>query len=219
VGDLAGAGHLGVEVSADLGSALLGADVVIDFSIARAFDDVLRAALKAKVACLSGTTALSAESQARIDEAGATIAVLWAPNMSMGVQVLATLARQAVQALPGYDVEVVEAHHNDKADAPSGTATYLVRAVQQAREELEPVFGREGQVGKRRATEIGVHALRGGGVVGDHTVHLIGEHDRIEITHRAMNRDLFAEGALRAARWLVGRKPGRYQLADVLEDA
>jgi 4-hydroxy-tetrahydrodipicolinate reductase len=121
--------------------------------------------------------------------------------------------------LPGYDVEVVETHHNQKADAPSGTATFLVKSVQAARAELEPLFGREGQVGRRKATEIGVHAVRGGGVVGDHTLHLIGEHDRIEITHRAINRDLFAQGALTAARWLARQEPGRYQLADVLDSS
>ena len=137
--------------------------------------------------------------------------------MSVGVQVLAKLVREAVSALGvDYDVEIVETHHNQKADAPSGTATFLEEAARSARPELVAQHGREGQVGKRKPNEIGMHAIRGGGVVGDHTVHLIGEHDRIEITHRAMRRELFAAGALRAARFVAGKEPGRYTLADVI---
>ena len=120
-----------------------------------------------------------------------------------------------------YDIEIVEAHHNRKADAPSGTATFLLQAAQEARlgqslSEGRAVHGREGMVGAREPDEIGVHAIRGGGVVGDHSIHLIGDYDRIEITHRAMQRDLFASGALRAARWLVDQPAGVYALADVV---
>jgi 4-hydroxy-tetrahydrodipicolinate reductase len=170
------------------------------------------------VALVSGTTGLSPESRALLDEVAGEIAVLWAPNMSLGVQVLARLVREAVASLgPSYDVEVVETHHNQKADAPSGTATLLVQAAQAARPELQPRHGREGQLGPRQPQEIGVHALRGGSVVGDHSVHLVGAFDRLEISHRAMSRDLFAAGALRAARFVAGRAPGRYTLADVLD--
>ncbi len=216
VGDLAGVGHLGVEVSADLSSALLGADVVIDFSIATAFDAVARAAMAAGVALVSGTTRLGPESQALLERAAEKIPVLWAPNMSVGVHLIGRLLEQAVTALGDYDIEIVEAHHNQKADAPSGTAMFLLEAAQRARAGTAPVFGREGQVGARAATEIGVHALRGGGVIGDHTVHLIGKFDRIAITHQAISRDLFAAGALSAARFVAGRAPGRYALADTL---
>jgi 4-hydroxy-tetrahydrodipicolinate reductase len=216
IGVLAGIGEIGVAVDPDIGSALLGADVMIDFSIAPAFDGMLRAAMKQGVAVVSGTTRLPPESIALIDKAATKIPVLWAPNMSVGVQVLANVVRKAVAALGAdYDVEVVESHHNQKADAPSGTATFLVEAAQDAREGLVPQHGREGQVGKRKPEEIGVHAIRGGGVVGDHTVHLIGEFDRIELTHRAMRRELFASGALRAARFVVGKPAGRYALADL----
>ncbi len=217
IGDLAGAGHAGVEVSEDLGSALLGADVLIDFSIAAAFDGMLRAARKAGVAVVSGTTRLPPASHALMDEAAADIAVLWAPNMSVGVHVLGQLVGQAVRALGDYDIEIVETHHNQKVDAPSGTATFLRECAEAARPGLEPVFGREGQPGARRRNEIGMHALRGGGVLGDHTVHLIGAHDRLSISHRAISRDLFAAGALRAARFVAGKPAGRYQLADTLE--
>jgi 4-hydroxy-tetrahydrodipicolinate reductase len=220
VGSLAGHDEAGVVVSADLASALLGCDVLIDFSVATAFDAMIRTAARQGVAVVSGTTRLSEASLTNLNRAAEKIPVLWAPNMSLGVQLLAQLVRQAVGALcgpmGGYDVEVVEAHHNRKLDAPSGTATYLVEAAQQALPELEAVHGREGMVGTRKPTEIGVHALRGGGIVGDHSVHLIGEYDRIEINHRAMSRELFAAGALRAAHWLVGQSAGRYQLADVL---
>ncbi|MBW2457341.1 MAG: 4-hydroxy-tetrahydrodipicolinate reductase [Deltaproteobacteria bacterium] len=218
VGELAGVGPLGVELSADLGSALLGAEMVIDFSVAAVFDEMLRGAIKAGLPVVSGTTMLSDASQALLARAAETIAVLWAPNMSLGVQVLARLVEQAVAALPGYDVELCETHHGRKIDAPSGTATMLVdRAVAARRDLQDRVHGRQGEVGQRRPTEVGVHALRGGGVVGDHSLHLLGPFDRLEITHRAMSRDLFAEGALRAARFLLGRSPGRYDLADLLD--
>lgn len=216
VGELAGAGTMGVAVGADVASGLLGADVVIDFSTAAAVDGLVRAAAHAGVAVVSGTTRLSAESEALLDKVSARIPVLWAPNMSVGVQVLADLVRRAVAVLGDYDVEIVEAHHNRKTDAPSGTATMLVQAAQRGRMGLRPVHGREGDVGARQPDEIGVHAVRGGGVVGDHSVHLIGEFDRLEITHRAMGRELFAAGALRAARWLAGRPAGRYELDRVI---
>jgi 4-hydroxy-tetrahydrodipicolinate reductase len=215
-GELAGAGNLGVAVDADLASGLLGADVVIDFSLPDAFDRMIRAAVKAKVAVVSGTTRLSPASEVLLAEAARTIPVLWAPNMSVGVQLLARIVEEAVKALgASYDVEIVETHHNEKIDAPSGTATFLREAAQRAR-DLSPVYGREGLVGARKSNEIGVHAVRGGGVVGDHTVHLIGPFDRLEITHRAMSRELFAAGALSAARWIAGRPAGRYTLADVI---
>ncbi len=217
IGELSGVGHLGVELSADLGSALLGADVIIDFSVAAAFDGMLRGALQAGVPVVSGTTMLNEASEALIDRAGATIAVLWAPNMSLGVQVLARLVEQAVAALPTYDVELCETHHNRKIDAPSGTAAMLVERAVAARAGLEAVHGRHGHVGARPPSEVGVHALRGGGIIGDHSLHLLGDHDRIEITHRAVSRELFAEGALRAARFVARRAPGRYALADLLD--
>lgn len=216
VGEVAGVGTLGVAVGPDVASGLLGADVVIDFSTAGAVEALLRSAAHACVSVISGTTRLSTESEALLDRTAKKVPVLWAPNMSVGVHLLADLVRRAVQALGEYDVEVIEAHHNRKTDAPSGTATYLVEAAQRGREGLVPVYGREGDVGARRAGEIGVHAVRGGGIVGDHAVHLVGEFDRIELTHRAMSRELFAAGALRAARWIRGRAAGRYELAQVI---
>jgi 4-hydroxy-tetrahydrodipicolinate reductase len=139
--------------------------------------------------------------------------------MSLGVQVLAELAAEAVRRLgPEFDVEISEMHHRAKVDAPSGTGLRLAEAVREVR-ELRPVTGRSGIVGARTRDEIGVLAFRGGDVIGDHTVHLLGPGERLELTHRATNRDLFAQGALRAARWLVKQQPGRYTLRDVLDAA
>jgi 4-hydroxy-tetrahydrodipicolinate reductase len=216
-GELAGVGHLGVAVSADAAAGLLGADVVIDFSRAEAVPHLLNLAMRARVAVVSGTTRLDATGERLLDEAGRVVPVVWAPNTSVGVQVLAEIVTLAVQKLGvGFDVEIVETHHRAKIDAPSGTAERLRRAVEDARGALSGVHGREGNVGPRRPEEIGVLALRGGDVIGDHTVHLLGPGERIELTHRATSRDLVARGALRAARFVAGRPAGRYTMADVL---
>ncbi|HEY4121105.1 MAG TPA: 4-hydroxy-tetrahydrodipicolinate reductase [Byssovorax sp.] len=217
IGEAAGVETAGVVMSADLSAGLLGADVAIDFSNAAAVPELLRAAMRARVAVVSGTTRLEPAAERLLDEAAKVIPVLWSPNTSVGVHLLAELVTRAIQKLgPGYDVEVIEAHHRAKVDAPSGTAMRLVDAAKAARAELEPVFGREGNVGPRVEREVGVHAVRGGDVIGEHTVHLLGPGERIELTHRATSRDLFARGALRAARFLVGKPPGRYAMVDVL---
>jgi 4-hydroxy-tetrahydrodipicolinate reductase len=136
--------------------------------------------------------------------------------MSLGIQVLSDLVAEAARRLgPGFDIEITEVHHRQKVDAPSGTALRLAEAAKSVR-ELETVTGREGIVGARRPGELGVFGIRGGDVIGDHTVHLLGLGERLELTHRATSRDLFAHGAIRAARWIVGQRPGRYSLADVL---
>ncbi len=217
VGEVAGAGNLGVEVTADASSALLGADVVIDFSTPLALCHLVQRVLRAKIALVSGTTRLDAAAERLLDEAAKIVPVLWAPNTSVGVQVLAELVTLAARKLGmSYDVEIVEAHHKAKVDAPSGTAERLRKAVEEARRDLRPVYGREGNAGPRKAEEIAVLAMRGGDVIGDHSVHFLGQGERIELTHRATHRDLFARGALRAARFLVGQKPGRYSMVDVL---
>ncbi|MEZ4221605.1 MAG: 4-hydroxy-tetrahydrodipicolinate reductase [Polyangiaceae bacterium] len=217
LGDLAGVGHLGVEATADVGSGLLGADVVIDFSTAAAVPALLASAARAGVAVVSGTTNLSAAGLQAVDKAAEAVPVLWAPNTSLGVQVLAELVRQAVSRLgPGYDVEIVEIHHRRKVDAPSGTAKRLADAARSVRSELREVSGREGEVGARTAEEMGVFGVRGGDVIGDHTVYLLGPAERIELTHRATSRELFAHGAVTAARFVHGKPPKRYTIADVL---
>ncbi len=216
-GEIAGAGAVGTLVTADAGSGLLGADVVIDFSQPAALPHLLKLAMHKKIAVVSGTTRLDATGERLLDEAAKVVPVLWAANTSLGVQVLAELVTLAVQKLGlGFDVEIVETHHRAKIDAPSGTAERLRLAVEEARGELMRVPGREGNVGPRRPDEIGVFAVRGGDVIGDHTIHLLGPGERLELTHRATNRDLFARGALRAARFLHGKPPGRYTMADLL---
>ncbi len=217
VGEIAGAGHVGTAVSSDCASGLLGADVVVDFSRAAALPALLQLALRAKVAVVSGTTRLDATCERLLDEAARVVPVLWAPNTSVGVHVLAEIAALAAKKLgPGFDVEIVETHHRAKVDAPSGTAVRLASALEEVLGNLREVHGREGDVGPRREREIGIFAVRGGDVIGDHTVHLLGPGERLELTHRATSRDLFARGALRAARFLVGKPPGRYSMADVL---
>ncbi len=216
-GEVAGAGVLGVELTADTASGLLGAEVVVDFSTAAALPRLLQLAARARVAVVSGTTRLDATCERALDEAARVVPVLWAPNTSVGVQVLAELVTLAAQQLGlGFDVEIVEAHHRAKVDAPSGTAERLRRAVEEARRDLHPVYGREGNAGPRAADEIGVLALRGGDVIGDHTVHFLGQGERLELTHRATSRDLFARGALAAARFVRGKPPGRYAMVDVI---
>lgn len=217
VGDLAGAGHLGVAIGDDVGAGLLGADVVIDFSRSDGLSQVLAAARRKGIAVVSGTTRLDAAVDNQLDDAAKVIPVLWAPNTSLGVQVLAELVAEAVKRLgPGFDIEIVETHHKGKVDSPSGTAVRLADAARCAREGLRAVHGREGNVGPRAEDEIGIFAVRGGDVIGDHSVHLLGLGERIELTHRATNRDLFARGALRAARFLAGKPAGRYTMGSVL---
>jgi 4-hydroxy-tetrahydrodipicolinate reductase len=217
LGEIAGLGAIGVVVTADQASALLGADVVIDFSSAQAVPQLCRAVKRARVALVSGTTGLDEDGQRALREAAEIVPLLWAPNMSLGVELLARLAEMAAHALgEDYDVEIVETHHRLKADAPSGTALRLAEAVQKSRPDLSLRHGRQGVIGPRMKNELGMHSLRGGDVIGDHTIHLMGPSERIELTHRATERDLFARGALRAAHWLIGKKPGRYALGDLL---
>jgi 4-hydroxy-tetrahydrodipicolinate reductase len=217
VGEIAGVGVIGVETTADTASGLLGADVVIDFATASALPHLLQLAMRQKIAVVSGTTRLDATGERLLDEAAKVVPVLWAPNTSVGVQVLAELVKLAAEKLGlSFDVEIVEAHHRAKIDAPSGTAERLRKAVEEAREGLRPVYGREGNAGPRKAEEIAVLAMRGGDVIGDHSVHFLGQGERIELTHRATSRDLFARGALRAARFVAGKPAGRYAMEDVI---
>jgi 4-hydroxy-tetrahydrodipicolinate reductase len=217
IGELAGIGTLGVEATADLGSGLLGAQVVIDFSMASAVPGLLAVAARQKVAVVSGTTNLDVSGKHALEKASESVPVLWAPNMSVGVQVLAELVEQALRRLgPALDAEIVEVHHRSKVDAPSGTARRLADAAKVVRGELRELHGRGGEVGARTDTEIAVFGVRGGDVIGDHTVHLLGPGERLELTHRATTRELFAHGAVRAARFVVARKPGRYTMSDML---
>jgi 4-hydroxy-tetrahydrodipicolinate reductase len=217
MGELAGLGQLGVVTTADIASGLLGAEVVIDFSTASAVTSLLAVAARQKIAVVSGTTNIDDAAKKAFDKAALSVPVMWAPNMSLGVQVLAELVEQAVKRLGlGYDVEITEIHHRKKIDSPSGTAKRLAEAARAARSGLREIHGRSGDVGARTDDEMAVYGLRGGDVVGDHTVYLFGQGERLELTHRASNRDLFAHGALVAARFLAGKPAKRYTFSDVL---
>ncbi len=218
VGELAGIGAMGVHVIDGLAAIEhANADVVVDFSAPDVTVALLPVASSIGCAVVSGTTGLNEDARAALDAAATRVPVLWEPNMSIGIHVLAQLLAKAVAGLPDWDVEIVELHHRDKIDAPSGTAIRLAEVARSARSEsTRLVYGRHGKHGARRADEIGLHALRGGDVVGDHVVHLMGGGERLELAHRATSRDVFAHGALRAARWIAGRPPGRYSLHDVL---
>ena len=197
-----------------------GTEAVVDFSFHAAVAPNVEKAAAEGVAYVIGTTGLTAEEQARVDACIGKIPLVQAANYSLGVNLLLALVRQAAAVLgPHYAIEVVEMHHKHKKDAPSGTALMLANAAAEGRAvKLDDVacYGRRGLVGERPEGEIALHALRGGSVVGDHTVMFAGDLERVEITHKAQSREAFAAGALRAALWAVGRKPGKYDMRNVL---
>ena len=197
-----------------------GTEAVIDFSFHSAVPAFVAKAAEEGLAYVLGTTGLSAEEQQAVDAAAKRIPVVQSGNYSLGVNLLLNLVKTAAKVLgPEYDVEVVEMHHRHKKDAPSGTALMLAKAAAAGRGvdfDAAAVYGRKGIVGERPEGEIAVHALRGGSVVGDHTVMFAGEVERVELTHRAQSREAFAAGALKAAQWAVGRQPGIYTMRDVL---
>ena len=205
-----------VEVTADLAAALARANVVVDFTNPKAALANIAAAEAAGKAAIVGTTGLSADELAAARKAAARIPLIISPNMSSGVNLLFKVAEEVARALPDFDVEIVEMHHNKKKDSPSGTAAKLADAVAKARPGSNVIHGREGMIGARPAAEIAVHALRGGDVVGEHTIVFAGEGERFELTHRAHSRRTFARGTLRAIRFIHGKAPGLYTMADVL---
>jgi 4-hydroxy-tetrahydrodipicolinate reductase len=217
LGEVHGLTPVGVIIQDSVDDAVLGADVVIDFSLPPAMPRLIRACKQAGVALVSGTTGLDESMQAQLRDAAEKVGVVWAPNFSVGIQVLSELVQQAARRLGSdFDVEIVEVHHNAKADSPSGTAARLAHAVMETRDGLQVVSGRQGKVGARGKQELGVFSLRGGDVIGDHTVHLFGPGERLELTHRATARSVFARGALFAARRLLSKPAGLYTLADML---
>lgn len=194
-------------------------DVIIDFSSHRATEALLGLALAHKKPIVIGTTGHSAEEKTRLLGLAQQVPCVWAGNFSIGVNLLFALTRRASAILGAdYDIEVVEMHHRFKKDAPSGTAARLLEIIQEERKLTAEALrhGREGITGERTPTEIGVHSLRGGDVVGDHTVMFAAMGERLELTHKASDRGIFARGSLRAAQWLVGRKAGLYDMQDVL---
>lgn len=220
LGRLAGLADLGVSLTAELPAGPLDGAVLIEFTAPEPSLEHLRLAAEHGFGVVLGTTGFTAEQQQEIERLAARVACMQAPNMSLGVTVLLGLVEQAARLLgSSFDIEVSETHHRRKKDSPSGTALALARAAvagRQGRFEDWAVYGREGMVGERPTEQIGVLALRGGDVVGDHTVHFYGTGERVELSHRAQSREAFAAGALRAAAWLSGRAPGLYSMRDVL---
>ena len=210
----------GVNITSDLDAALQGADVLIDFTRVDASLTYLAACRNANVKHVIGTTGFTVEQKASIAAAALQTAIVFAPNMSVGVTLLIDLVQQAAKVLnDGYDIEVVEMHHRHKIDAPSGTALRLGEAAAAGLgRDLQDIaiYAREGVTGEREAGKIGFATLRGGDVVGDHTVVFAGIGERVEITHKASSRATFAIGALRAAKFLSSRQTGLYDMRDVL---
>ncbi|MFO1321318.1 MAG: 4-hydroxy-tetrahydrodipicolinate reductase [Burkholderiales bacterium] len=210
----------GVSVTADIGAGVRGADVLIDFTRPVATLAHAEACAQAGVGMVIGTTGFSDPEKARLREVSTLVPIVMAPNMSVGVNVLLRLIDLAARALGDeYDVEIVEAHHRHKVDAPSGTALRMgeVAAAALGRNlATDAVYGREGVTGERKTSTIGFATVRGGDIVGDHTVLFAGIGERVELTHKASSRATFAQGALRAARFLAGKRSGLFDMQDVL---
>ena len=219
-GELAGVGPLKVAITDNAETAIAAAEAVIDFTTPLATLRHAEIASAKGVAMVIGTTGMEARHDADLARAAQRIAIVKSGNMSLGVNLLTNLVARVSAALDAeYDIEIVEMHHKHKVDAPSGTALMLGEAAAQGRKvKLAEVSqrGRDGQTGARRRGDIGFASLRGGDVVGDHSVIFAGPGERIELTHRAANREVFANGALRAALWTRGKKPGLYSMNDVL---
>lgn len=221
-GVLAGMEPLGVEITSDLRAALAAADVAIDFSQPHATRANIAACCAARTPLLIGTTGFAAElTEPELDAAASEIPLLIAPNTSLGVALLTELVRRAARALPAeFDIEIIEAHHRMKRDAPSGTALALARAADEGRgmAPAEALAGTSApRIGPRRQGAIGFAVVRGGDIVGEHTVLFAGPGEEIRLGHRAGDRTLFARGALQAALWLRGQPPGRYGMSNIVD--
>ncbi len=204
----------------DLAKEIDNCDVVVDFSHPSAAKEICCTALGAGKPLVIGTTGQSNDERALLEKASKSLPIVLSPNFSLGVNALFWLTRKTAEMLgQDFDLEITEVHHRLKKDAPSGTAKKLAEVLCEVRKldyAKNVAHGREGLIGERSAAEIGVHSIRGGDVVGDHTVTFAGRGERLELTHRASSREAFATGALRAAGWIVGRPPGLYDMEDVL---
>jgi len=219
-GTLAGLKPLGVQVAGDPMALITRADAIVDFSTPAASVGFAAAAAERKIVHVIGTTGLSSADEQKIEAAARHTVIVKSGNMSLGVNLLAALVKRAAKTLSeDYDIEILEMHHNQKVDAPSGTALLLGRAAAEGRGvalDQRKVSGRDGMTGARKKGDIGFAALRGGSVVGDHRVIFAGPAERLELVHRAEDRMIFARGALAAAKWGKGKKPGLYSMMDVL---
>jgi len=218
-GVLAGLPVCGVTLTDDALPLLAQADALIDFTIPKVSVELAGLSAQARIVHVIGTTGFSDDDEAKLRAAARHATIVKSGNMSLGVNMLAALVKQAARALPDFDIEIVEMHHRMKVDAPSGTALLLGRAAAEGRSvslDEKAVRTRDGHTGPRAAGAIGFATLRGGTVVGEHKVIMAGSHERIELGHVAEDRMIFAQGAVAAARWGRGKKPGLYAMADVL---
>ena len=220
VGEVVGLGTMGLQIASDLNSVLDAGDVLIDFTFHEASVEHLRQAVSSKKPMVIGTTGFTDDEIEAIGKLAKEIPCVQAPNMSMGVNLMFKVVEDMAKALgDGFDMEIIEAHHHHKKDAPSGTAVKLAQnlAVALGRNlEQVGVYERHGMIGERRPEEIGIQTIRGGDIVGEHTVLFAGVGERLELTHRAHSRDNFARGAVKAAMWIVNQSPGLYDMQHVL---
>ncbi|MFA5068835.1 MAG: 4-hydroxy-tetrahydrodipicolinate reductase [Candidatus Omnitrophota bacterium] len=220
-GDIIGEDGVCAEITNDISSSVKNCDVVIDFTSPSAMLSNLKAAREGRVPIVIGTTGITDEEYKVIESSSKIIPVLFSSNMSIGVNVMYGLAAEAAIALGGdYDIEIVEAHHSMKKDAPSGTAKMLLQKITEAKgvnAEDIAIYGRKGNPGARPKGQICVHAVRGGTIAGEHKIIFAGEDEVIEIIHRAGSRDIFAKGAIRAARYIIDKSPGLYNMQHVIQ--
>lgn len=192
------------------------ADVIIDFSHHSTIEDTLEYATKNKTPLVIATTGFNDEELNKIEEASKIIPIFHSYNMSLGVNVLVKLIKQAAKMLEGFDIEIVEKHHNLKVDSPSGTAVMIANSVKEILPNTEFIYGRHGRSEKRSSNEVGIHAIRGGTIVGEHTTIFAGHDEVIELKHTAQSKDIFAKGAIAAAKFLINQKPGYYNMDNML---
>ncbi len=206
------------ETSSDIDKCINICDVVIDFSSPETLDKILNSCLKYTKPAVIGTTGHSNEQLNFIKSVSKNIPIVYSSNMSIGVNIMFKLVEYIMKILKDkdYDIEIIEAHHNKKKDSPSGTAKKIVEIIKQFRPEINLIFGREGMVGERKKNEVGVFAVRAGDIVGEHKVLFASTGERLEINHIATSRDVFAKGAIFAARWVIGKPAGLYGMFDVL---
>jgi 4-hydroxy-tetrahydrodipicolinate reductase len=220
IGELAGIGRIGIPIGEAVDKLIGDSDVVLEFTSPAATAEHAELAARLGTAMVIGTTGLSPEQGERVRQAAREIPIVWAPNMSLGVNVLLSVVEEVAQRLgPDWDIEIMEMHHRGKVDAPSGTALALGHAAAAGRNvALDQVAqrGRDGITGARRTGDVGFAALRGGDAIGDHHVIFAGASERLELIHRATSRAIYAKGAVKAALWVVGRPPGVYGLKEVL---
>lgn len=219
LGPLAGLDSLGIAVEPGPATAIRRADALIDFTSPAASVENARIAAAAGVPHVIGTTGFSADQTREIEALSAKNVIVRSGNMSLGVNILVELVRQTAERLgPDYDIEIIDNHHRGKVDAPSGTALLLARAAAEGRgaNPLETIRSRDGAIGERPLGAVGFAVIRGGGVVGDHDVMFAGAQEVITLSHRAIDRGLFAKGAIAAAKWAIGKTPGLYSMQDVL---